>query len=288
MGPLGGSRQPRQRLWLEYRTVFCDHQHHARLLQQRDARLYAAARLKPSNSTLASSGTHAVVPYVGTDVFSDTFSCVPPLSRPPATVACGRVPSQQLCAHRYIMPSCRELDVEEIVTKSIGAVTFTTSIIETIELAYPCNAGSADAAAKQARCAAWNVTVEQSGVQCRCSHSEVYYVKGIERMGVAFEHAYTTTEKVNGGLAGSSAVVGEKLDTKVHWGNGTEHECTPRHLALPRQPETKPPVPSPPMHHVAHPQWRVYPSTQPTRVLGGGGCLRASFSRACRWGMCPA
>ena len=52
------------------------------------------------------------------------------------------------------MPSCRELDVEEIVTKSIGAVTFTTSIIETIELAYPCNAGGADATAKQARCAA--------------------------------------------------------------------------------------------------------------------------------------
>ena len=158
------------------------------------------------------------------------------------------------------MPSCRELDVEEIVTKSIGAVTFTTSIIETIELAYPCNAGGADAAAKQARCAAWNVPVEQSGVQCRCSHSEMYYVKGIERMGVAFEHAYTTTEMVNGGLAGSSAVVGEKLDTKVHWSNGTQHECTPRHLALPRHPETKPSFPSPPMHHVAHPQWRVHPA----------------------------
>ena len=169
-------------------------------------------------------------------MFSDFYSCVSRRCTPTTVAHAHAHPlcahPQQLCARSYIVPSCREIDVEEIVTKSIGAVTFTTSIIETIELAYPCNGDSADAAAKQARCAAWNVTVEQTGVQCRCSHAVMYYVKGVEKMGVAFEHAYTTTENVNGGLAGSSAVQGEKLDTKVHWSNGTEHECTPPRPAL--------------------------------------------------------
>ena len=138
------------------------------------------------------------------------------------------------------MPSCRELDTEEIVTKNIGSVTFTTSIIETIELAWPCNddlAGvpSLEVAAKQARCAAWGADVVQVGAQCKCEDVAMYYVKGVEKISVFFEHQYTTSDKFNGGMSGS-------VETQVHWDNGTVRTCTPR------RPDAPTPRPPPPAH----------------------------------------
>ena len=64
-----------------------------------------------------------------------------------------------------------------------------------------------------------------------CVDRETYYVKGVEKMGVAFEHAYKTTEKVNGGLAGSSAVLGEKLEQPMeHRDSRLGQQLLPRHL----------------------------------------------------------
>ena len=40
---------------------------------------------------------------------------------------------------RYVSPSCRRLTAEEVVTKRLGAVSFTTSVIETIELGWKCS-----------------------------------------------------------------------------------------------------------------------------------------------------
>ena len=39
---------------------------------------------------------------------------------------------------RYVNPSCRALAAEEIVTKGIGAVTVTTSVIESTVAAFAC------------------------------------------------------------------------------------------------------------------------------------------------------
>ena len=134
--------------------------------------------------------------------------------------------------YNYERPPCRSLDPEEVVTKSIGAVTFTTSIIESVELAWACGAVDDDALAKKARCdtmipggafhvdgattgyAAWKVDTPLKGMQCKCTTRETYYVKGVEHMGIVFEHGYSTTGKA-GGLGGSSGVEGDGLSTQI-------------------------------------------------------------------------
>ena len=56
----------------------------------------------------------------------------------------------------YESPACRTLNFEEVVQKSIGAVTITTSVIETTDLAWECD--GAEAAAKEALCFELGVT----------------------------------------------------------------------------------------------------------------------------------
>ena len=135
--------------------------------------------------------------------------------------------------YNYQKPPCRILDDEEVVTKSIGAVTFTTSIIETVELAWRCAAIDPDATAKKLRCDtmiadggtfhvdnttpnydAWKQSTALTGMQCKCRKRETYYVKGVEKLGVVFEHGYSTTSKA-GGLEGSSNVAEDGLSTRV-------------------------------------------------------------------------
>ena len=104
----------------------------------------------------------------------------------------------------YIQPSCRKLLDEEIVVKSIGAVSFTTSVKEQLEIGWRCS-GSTHIA-KSAACAEISAAVEQSGDQCSCSSSSMYYVKGVEKLNVVLEHGYKTTEKILNGRKGSSIV----------------------------------------------------------------------------------
>ena len=104
----------------------------------------------------------------------------------------------------YQQPSCRNLLVEEIVVKSIGAVSFTTSVIEDLEIGWRCS-GSTHTA-KSAACADIGAAVEQTGDQCACSSSSMYYVKGVEKLNIVLEHGYKTTEKILNGRKGSSIV----------------------------------------------------------------------------------
>ena len=129
--------------------------------------------------------------------------------------------------YKYSQPVCRDMDVEEVVTKSIGAVTFTTSIIESIELAWECddasNTNNTDAQYKITRCGYMGASVDTDGMQCKCKGTETYYVKGVEKMGLAFEHGYSTTDKA-GSLDGSSAVGENGLDTTIGSGVTTGGE----------------------------------------------------------------
>ena len=131
---------------------------------------------------------------------------------------------------QYVSPACRHLAMEEIVSKSLGAVSFTTSVIESVELGFACSGTDArtveDTATKFATCAALGAPVTYGGSQCSCSSSETYYVTGVEEIGVAFEHGYSTTKQMDG-LAGRSAssedeVGSSALDTKLRFSNGTE------------------------------------------------------------------
>ena len=126
--------------------------------------------------------------------------------------------------YKYVRPECRVLEPEEAVTKGIGAVTFTTSIIETIEFAWKCGI-EVDALTKAGKCdaakaAGLRVVDEYSPlngvdrVQCKCLIREMYYVKGVEHMGIVFEHLYTTTSEA-GSLKGSSEIPADGLSTKI-------------------------------------------------------------------------
>ena len=130
--------------------------------------------------------------------------------------------------YKYQKPACRALEPEEAVTKAIGAVTFTTSVIESIELAWKCTDGTGDdpdARKKQEACndaenKGTSSGIEYSSVngvderQCKCLIRETYYVKGVEKMGIVFEHGYTTTDRA-GSLDGGSAREGSGLSTQI-------------------------------------------------------------------------
>ena len=121
----------------------------------------------------------------------------------------------------YIQPGCRKLDVAEIYNKNKDSVSFTTSIIESVEYAWPC--AGIEAPFKRAQCAEIGAPVVPTGLQCKCVDTNVYYVKGVEAITVAFEHGYTTTPALN--LEGDSAVkaAGEAaLDTELSFPNGTK------------------------------------------------------------------
>ena len=133
--------------------------------------------------------------------------------------------------YKYVKPECRVLEPEEAVTKAIGAVTFTTSIIETIDFAWKCRNETSfdldlDALVKEGKCNAskyiqgLTVVDEYSPlngvdrVQCKCLIREMYYVKGVEHMGIVFEHGYKTTNQA-GSLHGSSEIPADGLSTKI-------------------------------------------------------------------------
>lgn len=175
---------------------------------------------------------HSEVPAGRVNAYGETTDAFEAIAEGAAPSYCASAAHDYVFSDSfsYIQPACHDVAIEEVVTKSIGAVTFTTSIIETIEIAWNC--ASDDAASKEARCAAMNapVTNTSAGAQCKCVGRETYYVKGVEALGVAFEHGYTTTSKISGGLDGSSALTeaeaeeagGRALDTTVKYADGSE------------------------------------------------------------------
>lgn len=133
---------------------------------------------------------------------------------------------------QYRQPECRALQPEEVVTKGVDSIAFTTSMISTVELGWRCGT-TASAAAKEAECAAFGVNVSTDGVQCSCVHSSTFYVKGVERMQLAFEHRYEASSKVGSihgvsnqescarraaGALSSAACTDHPLDTTVDFG----------------------------------------------------------------------
>ena len=92
--------------------------------------------------------------------------------------------------YEYIMPECRNLQPEEIVTKGIGSISFTTSIIETYEYSWECGNQSAATRAKEASCGGAVVDRTNAGRQCSCATSQTYYVKGVEELQVASERSF--------------------------------------------------------------------------------------------------
>lgn len=136
--------------------------------------------------------------------------------------------------YEYIMPECRNLQPEEIVTKGIGSISFTTSIIETYEYSWECGNQSAATRAKEASCGGAVVDRTNAGRQCSCATSQTYYVKGVEELQVAFEHSYFTSGSSRIDLSGVSNhkscadTQGDKtcaehpLSTTITYPNGTE------------------------------------------------------------------
>mmetsp|Transcript_3110 Transcript_3110/g.10308 ORF Transcript_3110/g.10308 Transcript_3110/m.10308 type:complete len:253 (-) Transcript_3110:1092-1850(-) len=134
----------------------------------------------------------------------------------------------------YISPECRTLQPEEIVTKGIGSISFTTSIIETYEYSWECGNQSAATRAKEASCGGAVVDRTNAGRQCSCATSQTYYVKGVEELQVAFEHSYFTSGSSRIDLSGVSNhkscadTQGDKtcakhpLSTAITYPNGTE------------------------------------------------------------------
>ena len=100
---------------------------------------------------------------------------------------------------RYVVPSCRGLQVEEVATKGIGALTVTTSVIESTNLGFAC-ADVDDIINRtvswRTRCAEIGAAIVQTGLQCECETSETFYTKGVEELEIAFEHSYSTTSRV--------------------------------------------------------------------------------------------
>ena len=100
---------------------------------------------------------------------------------------------------QYIQPACRTLQPEEVVTKGTGSIAFTTSLIETVEHGWRCNATDARSQAKRDACDALGVsyTTGSTPGQCLCSSSETYFVRGVEKMVIAFEHMFYGTSFVD-------------------------------------------------------------------------------------------
>ena len=99
----------------------------------------------------------------------------------------------------YVMPPCQNTGLNFIVTKGIGAVSFTTSIYETESIGWQCD--SSEHANKTSECDAIGAAAVVRGVngiaeQCECSASSSYYPKGVEDLLLAFEHGYQTTADV--------------------------------------------------------------------------------------------
>ena len=78
----------------------------------------------------------------------------------------------------YSAPDCMSLPVDEVVTKGIGSISFTTHVIETVELGWSCEAASTDEAlAKQRKCTDHHAVKPGQPNQCYCASQRHYFVQ---------------------------------------------------------------------------------------------------------------
>ena len=125
---------------------------------------------------------------------------------------------RQSPSFQYISPACRSFQPEEVVTKGLGYVAITTSVIETHEYGWPCNVSNTT---QEQACAAGDMVVAQSVLgQCSCDREQTFFVKGTENMRIAFEHTYFGSERV-GSLSGVSNIAG----CDAQGGNGVQAEA---------------------------------------------------------------
>ena len=132
--------------------------------------------------------------------------------------------------YSLVAPACEALMPAELTTKTQRSLFFTTSIVETVSLGWPCAA--ADAVQRSAECAAvGGASFARSGGQCGCRSSRALYPLAVEEMEMAFEHAYATTEQF--GWLGSSAKSDgsspddERLESVMVYSNGSEVTFAP-------------------------------------------------------------
>lgn len=134
---------------------------------------------------------------------------------------------------RYEEPICEPLLAAELVAKTTDSVFFTTAVVEAHTIGWPCAA--ADAAAKQAACAAGTYGAYSTDAggrydarangQCTCTTSRAIYPLAVEEMLLGFEHAYDTSNAKSEFAVwrGSSTdpAAAAKLDSNVSFINGS-------------------------------------------------------------------
>ena len=102
---------------------------------------------------------------------------------------------------RYQVPACLALSENELVTKGVNMLSFTTSVIETEEWRWRCGGSSHDE--RHAACEQHGglVTSNHGGVigQCHCVSSTTYYARGVENLVIAIDHAFYASLRPAGG-----------------------------------------------------------------------------------------
>ena len=124
-------------------------------------------------------------------------------------------------AYQFGYPDCQALLSAELTQKSALDVFFTTSIMETITLGWPCNlsATGVDRDSRATMCTAGGgFRYRRASGQCGCVTQKAVYPLAVEDMTLAYEHAYSTTII---GLSGASAEVND-LYSNIIFLNGSK------------------------------------------------------------------
>ena len=107
----------------------------------------------------------------------------------------------------YVQPPCRIMSSDQVVTKGTNDVSFTTNFLETESYKWRC--GSNSSTSKVQRCTEIGAPIVQNArnpLQCSCSRTETFFVKGIEELQLAFEHSYL----LHGSQSSSTSATGSQ------------------------------------------------------------------------------
>ena len=89
-------------------------------------------------------------------------------------------------------PKCRKLSVNEVATKGLGNVFFTTVYMEKQLWGWKCG-DSSDATQRTDCTDRTGTVVEYDDGQCECFTEEAYYPVAVEKMAMKVEFGYSTT-----------------------------------------------------------------------------------------------
>ena len=125
----------------------------------------------------------------------------------------------------YLSPRCEALLPGELVVKTPDSVFFTTAILETVTVGWPCD--TSVASNQSASCDASSELYQRGNGQCECVSRRAIYPLAVEEMKMVFEHAFDTDMV---GVHGNSVNQdGEGLWSDVLFPNGTSVaiQCRP-------------------------------------------------------------